>query len=140
MATHNPQHFVGLVQDDIYEDSGNDEESLASLETDDGQDHLPERILAQLEGKNGFTWYLVKWHDCPVIRSSWESADLFEIYPWILETWFKEYKLQEAGKSPRLDLIAFDKAVEKEEVARSDRRVLRRLRRKLKRVLSIIAT
>jgi hypothetical protein len=139
MATHDAQHFIAYVQDDIYEESG-DNESLASLETDDGLLHSAERILAQLEGKNGLIWYLVKWHDCPVIRSSWEGADQFNSVPWLLEAWFKEHELQEAGKSPRLDLIAFDKAVEEEEVARSERRVLRRLRRKLKRVLSIVAT
>jgi hypothetical protein len=139
MANPNPQHFVGYVQDDIYENSG-DDESLASLETDDGQDHFPERILAQVKGKNGFVWYLVKWQDCPVIRSSWEGVHQFDSCPRILDTWFKEHLLQETGKSTPLDLVAFDKAVREEEAARSRRRVLRRVRRKLKRVLSIVAT
>ncbi|EPE36582.1 Chromo [Glarea lozoyensis ATCC 20868] len=139
MANSNPQQFGGYLQDGIDEES-DDEESLASLETDDGQDHAPKRILTQIKDKNHFIWYLVKWEDCPVIRSSWESADLFESCPQILETWSKEYELQQEGKSTPFDLVAFDKAVHEAEVARSDRRVLRRFRRNLQRVLSIVAT
>ena len=137
MANHNPQHFVGYVQDDIYEESG-DESSRASLETDDGLYHSPERILAQTKGKNGFIWYLVKWCDCSLIRSSWEGEDTFNSCPQLLETWHKQQELQLLGKATPFDLLAFDKAVHDEEVAQSQRRALRRFRRKIKRVLSIV--
>jgi hypothetical protein len=139
MADNNPQQFVEYLEDDIYEEPS-DEESLASLETDDGQDHPPERILAQLKGKTGPNWYLVKWKDCPVIRSSWESADLFESCPWILDAWLIERQRQAEGLTQPLDLVAFDKAVFDAEVAHTRRRILRRLRRRFNRVLSIVAT
>ncbi|CAG8959981.1 hypothetical protein HYFRA_00012698 [Hymenoscyphus fraxineus] len=97
------------LEDDIYEDQ-TDDESLASLETDDGQDHPPEKILAQSIGKNGFIWYLVKWQDCPVIRSSWEGIDLFSSCPGILDAWKVEQKRQADGLSKPLDLAAFQRA------------------------------
>ncbi|KAF4632637.1 hypothetical protein G7Y89_g5483 [Cudoniella acicularis] len=146
MATNNTHEFLESLENylendlhDPYEDFS-DDESLASLETDDGQDHPPERILAQVKGKNGFIWYLVKWQDCPVIRSSWEGKDLFANYPWILDTWYIEVQKQAEGLSKPLDLASFDKAVFDAEIAHTRRRVLRRLKRRFSRVRSIIAT
>lgn len=138
MANHNqPPALAEYLDDDIYADQS-DDESLASLETDDGQDHPPEKVLAQITGKNGFHWYLVKWQDCPVIRSSWEGGELFRNHPDILEAWKAERKRQVEGLSKPLDLAAFDQTVVDAEVAHSQRRVLRRLRRKFNRVLSIV--
>lgn len=144
MANHNHQQppvpEPEYLEDDIYADQSDDDESLASLETDDGQDHPPEKVLAQITGKNGFHWYLVKWQDCPVIRSSWEGEGLFRNHPGVLEAWEVERKRQVEGLSKPLDLAAFDQAVVDAELAHSQRRVLRRLRRKFNRVLSIVAT
>ncbi|RDL38554.1 uncharacterized protein BP5553_02894 [Venustampulla echinocandica] len=139
MALNNAQQSLNYLEDDIYEDDG-DEESLASLETDDGQDHPPERILAQVKGRSNSGYYLVKWQDCPIIRSSWEVEDLFSNYPWVLDAWQIEKQRQAEGLAKPLDLVAFHKAVSGEEVAHTRRRALRRLRRKFKRVLSIVST
>ena len=139
METTNPQQILEYLGDDLYEEFS-DEESLASLDTDDGQDHPLERILAQVKGKNNFIWYLVKWQDCPVIRSSWEGRELFSNCPWVLDAWFVEQQRQAEGLSKPLDLRAFNKAVFDAEAAAQRRRVLRRLKRRFNRILSIIAT
>lgn len=124
-------------------DSETDGESVASLETDDGQDHKPEKVLAQqdlqlnhLSQPNFSTWYLVKWEDCPVLRSSWESGDLFLTYPYLLEDWVLEKQKQAEGKRKELDLKAFELAVLELEIVERKRRKLRRFRSKLTRMLS----
>jgi hypothetical protein len=125
-------------------DSDTDGESVASLETDDGQDHKPEKILAQQDLKfnrpnDAFcTWYLVKWEDCPVIRSSWETGDLFSKYPHLLQDWTLEKELQAKGKTKALDIKAFELAVLELEVAERKRRILRRFRKRLTRMISIV--
>jgi hypothetical protein len=118
-----------------------DRESLASIETDDGQDHPPEKILAEITShlNGGIIWYLVQWKDCPVIRSSWESADTFDSCKWILEDWEKEKEKQEKGESTPLDIAAFNKKVLEVELAARQRRLLRRLKRSVNRVLSIVS-
>jgi hypothetical protein len=127
-------------QDPNYSDHSDfdDRESLASIETDDGQDHPPEKILAEITSRNGFTWYLVKWKDCPVIRSSWEGRETFDNSQWLLEDWAREKEKQEKGESTPLDIAAFNKKVLEVELAERQRRVLRRLRRSFNRVLSIV--
>ncbi|KAG9228782.1 hypothetical protein BJ875DRAFT_525467 [Amylocarpus encephaloides] len=137
MAANDVPQFLNYLEDDIYE-STNDVESIASRESDDNQDHSAERVLAQVKGRTG-TWYLVKWKDCPVIRSSWEGEDIFENYPWVLDAWYIEQQRQAEGLSKPLDLVAFDEAVFDADVAQSRRRALRRLKRRLNRVLSIAA-
>ncbi|TVY89994.1 Nucleotide exchange factor [Lachnellula willkommii] len=132
MGTTNPQQILEHLGDDLDEEFS-DDESIASLDTDDGQDHPPERILAQVEAKNNFIWYLVKWQDCPVIRSSWEGRALFDNCPWILDSWCVEQQRQAEGLSKALDLRAFNKAVFDAEAASQQRRVLRRLKRKFTR-------
>lgn len=139
MATNNLQGYVPHLEDHSDLDL-DDEESIASLETDDGQEHPPEKILAELVSNNGFTWYLVKWKDCPALRSSWEGLDLFQHHPWMLDNWLIEKQKQAEGKSKPLDIEAFNKAVLDVEVAERQRRTLRRLKRRVNRVLSIIAT
>lgn len=139
MATTNPQQYLEYFEDEPLEDSS-DAESIASLETDDGQDHPPERILAQVVGKNNIIWYLVKWQDCPVLRSSWEGRDLFFSCPGVFDTWLIEQQRQVDGLSKPLDLKAYHQAVADAEIAAQRRRVLRRLKRRLSRVLSIVAT
>lgn len=126
-------------------DSETDGESLASLETDDGQDHKPEKILAQQDLQSNHpnettfsTWYLVKWEDCPVLRSSWESGDLFTTYPYLLEDWVLEKQEQAVGKKKELDLKAFELAVLELEIVERKRRKLRRFRRRLMRMLSSV--
>src|ERR1039457_3152382 len=99
---------------DNYDDLEDDEdaESLASLETDDGENHPPEKIIAQIFGKNsGHIWYLVKWKDCHVLRSSWEGTEFTESFPSLLADWKVEKRRQIEGKSTPLDIGAFNKAV-----------------------------
>ena len=139
MATNNAQGYVQYLEDHSDLDL-DDEESIASLETDDGQEHPPEKILAELVSKNGFTWYLVKWKDCPALRSSWEGLDLCQNHPWMLDNWLIEKQKQAEGKSKPFDTAAFNKAVLDVEVAERQRRILRRLKRRVNRVISIIAT
>lgn len=136
MATNTPP-----AQDPNYSDHSDfdDRESLASIETDDGQDHAPEKILAEITSRNGFTWYLVQWKDCPVIRSSWEGRETFDNSQWLLEDWVKEKEKQKKGESTPLDVAAFNKKVLEVELAERQRRVLRRLRRSVNRVLSIVS-
>lgn len=116
-----------------------DRESLASIETDDGEDHPPEKILAEITTKTGQTWYLVQWKDCPLIRSSWEGRETFDYCKWMLEDWAEIKEKQEKGESTPLDIAAFNKKVLEVELAERQRRVLRRLRRRVNRVLSIIS-
>lgn len=138
MASNHPQAIQHWDIDDSDADLEDDNESLASLETDDGQDHPPEKILAQLESKNGFVWYLVKWQDCPVLRSSWEGRGTFKDYQEILDNWQTELQRQAEGESQPLDIKAFNQAVLDLERAERQRRILRRLKRKVTRVLSIV--
>ena len=71
MATTNDDFVLG-------EDS--DTESIFSIITDDGEDHLPERILAEYTRIGSLTWYLVKWKNCPLLRSSWENIQSIQAY------------------------------------------------------------
>jgi hypothetical protein len=140
MAGLNSLNYLQYLEEYSDADLEDDNESLASLETDDGEDHPPEKIIAELTAKNGNIWYLVKWTDCPLLRSSWEGKELFNDCPWIWDAWLIEKQKQAEGKSKPLDIAAFNKAVLDLEVAESQRRTLRRLRRKVNRVLSIVRT
>ena len=135
MATDTPPN------QDPYSDHSDfdDRESLASIETDDGEDHPPEKVLAEITSNNGFTWYLVKWTDCAVIRSSWEGKGTFDNWKSLLEDWEEEKERQERGESQPLDVAAFNKKVLEVELAERQRRILRRLRRSVNRVLSIVS-
>lgn len=136
MDSGHPQPAFADYLEDL---SDEDNESLASLETDDGQDHPPEKILAQYSKPGqGIVWFLVKWQDCPLLRSSWEDRGLFTGYPWILEAWQVELQQQAEGKSNPFDIHAFDRAVLEVEKAERQRRKLRRLKRRINRVLSIV--
>ena len=142
MASDNSLNYLQYLEE--YDaDLGNlqdDNESLISLETDDGEDHPPEKIIAEVTARNGQVWYLVKWKDCPILRSSWEDRELFNDCPQIWDAWLIEKQEQAAGNSKPLDVSAFNKAVLDLEVAESQRRTLRRLRRKVKRVLLSLDT
>ena len=121
-------------------DLQDDNESLASLETDDGENHPAEKIVAEKPDRKGALFFLVKWKDCPVLRSSWETRSFFDSCPEIWDAWLIEKQKQAEGKSEPFDLAAFRKAVLDLEVAERQRRTLRRLRRKVKRVLSSLDT
>lgn len=125
--------------DDLSDSDFDDEESVASLDTDDGEDHQPESILAQVSIKNGTIWYLVKWVDCPLLRSSWEGQELAVSHPSIVEAWLVERQKQLDGTSKPFDIPAFERRVLDVELAERRRRVLRRLKRKVNRVLSIVS-
>jgi len=120
-------------------DTQDDIESDSSIETDDGQYHLPEKIIAELKSKTGFVWYLVKWQDCPILRSSWEGSAVLESQPHIWENWKLEKQKQAQGSSKPLDIAAFNKAVLEVEKAEAQRHILRRLKRRVNRVLSIVS-
>lgn len=138
MGTNYAQENLQILDDQSDTDlDDEDEESVLSLETDDGEDHLPEKILAQNTWKNGPTWYLVKWENCPILRSSWEGEEIFDGHPWLLDQWQVEKQKQSEGRSEPLDIQAFEKAILDVELAERRRRILRRLKRKVNRVLSI---
>jgi hypothetical protein len=118
----------------------NDTESNASLETDDGEEHNPEKVLAEIKSRNGAIWYLVKWEDCSVLRSSWEGGNTLLQHPTISLAWEVEKQKQARGESKPLDLEAFHRAVDEVERAEKHRRMLRRLKRSAKRVVSIVTT
>jgi hypothetical protein len=125
----------------FFDDSDSDTASLESLDTDDGEDHLPEKILAQLETPRHL--YLLKWKDCPVVRSSWEDCNTIQILvdrvaPTLVDDWELEKERQRRGISKPLDLVAFTAAVSAIEKAERQRRVLRRLHSKVNRVLSVV--
>jgi len=130
--------FPALDSGSEEEEDSDSDESLASLESD-SEEHPPEKILFEIVERNQHVWYLVKWEDCPLLRSGWEGKDCFEQHPGILEEWLIEKERQKEGKSQPFDLDAFEKACRHQEAAERQRRVLRRLRRKANRILSIIA-
>jgi hypothetical protein len=136
MSTYNLHEQLQFLEDQSDTDLEDDEESVASLETDDGEDHPPERILAEVTSKNGLIWYLVKWTNCPILRSSWAGPE--EVEAWLLEDWRIERKKQLDGESKPLDIAAFQKAQLDEELAERKRRILRRLKRKVNRAISIV--
>ncbi|KAH8593693.1 hypothetical protein B0O99DRAFT_515213 [Bisporella sp. PMI_857] len=131
-------------QESQNEFSDSDSDSIDSNQTDDGQTHLPEKILAEVVRPTTFDvpqiWYLIKWEDCALLRSSWEGIDFAENFPdIILADWEAEKKRQLEGKSKPLDLEAFHQALKDLESAERARRRIRRLRSKVSRVLSIAA-
>jgi len=133
MASSN-QYLVDNSPDEIPET-----DSVASNDTDDGQTHQPEKILAKQDIKHNThetTWFLVKWENCPVLRSSWESGDLFKTYPKLLEDWKVEQQRRAEGKS-KFDLDAFNQAVLDLDKAYVRRRQLRRLKKDISRLLTL---
>lgn len=124
-------------------DDGTDsQDSDASNETDDGQQHPTEKIIAEGHTCSGRPpLYLVKWKNCPLLRSSWQSEDYLNLYyPEVLADWRLEKKRQERGLSKPLDLQAFDDALKALDKAQRQRRILRRLKKKFTRVLEIVAS
>lgn len=111
---------------------------MNSLETDDGEDHLPEKIIAEFESTPGVIWYLVKWENCPLLRSSWEGPGAIHGYLNLSKNWEIEKQRQKEGTTKPLDISAFNKAVERVEEAERAKRQLRRLKHKFNRVLWIV--
>jgi hypothetical protein len=120
-----------------YFEVDDDSDSLSSLDSD-GSDYPIERILAEFKGKNGHTWFLVKWQYCPLVRSSWECSTIFFETPWILDQWKVEKQLQAEGKSEPLDIAAFNKVVNDVEVAERQRRRLKSFRKQAQSILRAI--
>jgi hypothetical protein len=115
-----------------------DSDSLNSLETDDGEEHLPEKIIAEVETSPGTFWYLVKWENCPLLRSSWEGPGAIHGYASLSKNWEAEKQRQKEGKTKPLDISAFSREVERVEDLERTKRKLRRLKRKFKRVLRLV--
>lgn len=116
-----------------------DDDSVASNDTDDGKDHLPEKILDQQVPRKDFlkqTWYLIQWQDCPILRSSWETGDLLKIHPHLLEDWKIEQEKRAEGTS-KFDSSAFQAAIVKLEKTERRRRKLRSFKKDISRVLAI---
>lgn len=119
--------------------SDDDVDSIASLESDDGQFHPVECILAEIKDTRG-TWFLVKWENCPLVRSSWEksTSDTFRDQLDILNNWKAEKEKQKEGKSKAFDLRAFERAFVEVEKLERQRRILRRLKRHVKGHLGVV--
>lgn len=122
---------------DTYSDSDTDTASLLSLESDDSV-HRPEAILAELAHK-GHIWYLVQWLDCPVLNSSWEGPDILVQHPDLQKQWEEEKERQRKGESKALDIAAFEKECVDVFEKEAERRILRRLKRKVERLLLAVA-
>ena len=132
MATTNHQ----ITWQQFVEDDSDDAESLASIDTDDGREHPPEKILAA-QSHGDHTWYLVKWRNCPVLRSSWEGIGLLSSFTFLIKEWEIEKIRQRNGESKPLDIEEFNKAVLEVELLERQRRNLRRLKRAVRRAISI---
>lgn len=115
-------------------ESDQDTESLASLETDDGHDHPPEKIIAESTSYSGFIRYLVKWKDCDILRSSWEKVGFFDTHPRLLEEWTQEKEKIHRGERKPFDINDFNNQVLEVEKREKERRILRRYRRKVQRL------
>lgn len=138
MASNTSQESEEQWIEQGYLSSSSDEDDDVSLATDDGQEHPPEKILAEYPGKLGFIWYLVKWKDCPVLRSSWEAESIFRYKYWLYTDWTEEKNRQRKGESKAFDIEEFNtRVLEVEEKERQKRR-LRRLKRKIERVVEIV--
>lgn len=124
--------------DEIYDFFEDDDDSSSDESDESETEHLVECILAEFAGKNGHIWYLVKWQDCPIIRSSWECGVIFKDFPWIFKEWEIERQKQAEGKSQPLDIIAFNKAVLKVEIAERNRRRLKQMQRHAQSILERI--
>lgn len=122
---------------DYYFEVDDDSDSDTSLELEDIE-HPIERILAEFTGRNNHVWYLVKWKDCPVVRSSWECVVIFADTQHILKEWQLEKQRQREGKSKPFDITAFNKAVLDVEITERQRRRLRHLRKAAEKSLAAI--
>lgn len=133
-------------QDDALDDSDSSE-SLESLDTDDGQAHFPEKILAERSVATSTSikpWYLLKWRGASILRSSWQCRAEIKflqgnwLEPTLLADWELEKERHIKGEAKALDLVAFNNAVADVERAERQRRVLKTFKTKVTRVLSIL--
>jgi len=128
---------------DSEDDADADAESIASLASSNTERTI-EGILAEAnhESKNEdpdcHRFYLVKWTDSPVLRSSWEHASFLVDYQDVLQEWQAEKKRQQEGKSVPFDYEAFNKSIEEQEFRDRARRRLRRFKRHIQRIVSIV--
>lgn len=127
------------------DDADADAESIASLASSNTERSV-EGILAEANHKSKnddpdcHRFYLVKWTDSPVLRSSWEHASFLVDYQDVLQEWQAEKKRQQEGKSVPFDCEAFNKSIEEQEFRDRARRRLRRFKRHIQRILSIVET
>lgn len=139
MTTNYPEDQLNHLNRESEGEASNSAESQASLESDLEEDSTPEKILTEIVGLNNRIWYLVKWKDCPLLRSSWEGETCFENCPWVFDQWLIEKQSQKEGKTRPFDVKGFNQACKELELAERERRNLRRFRRKVKQILSIVA-
>lgn len=116
---------------DDYEDD--DTDSIISLEE---QEYPIEKIIAEITCKNKHTWYLVKWHNSPLHRSSWECDT--SIPQWVLDEWSNEKQRQAEGKSKPVDLKAFENHVKQVEEAQKSIRRLKHFKKQAEKLVSNI--
>ncbi|CCU81232.1 chromo-domain protein [Blumeria hordei DH14] len=137
LDSHRPEitesYLLESTPNNPISESDQDTESLASLETDDGRDHPPEKIIAESISYSGSIHYLVKWKDCDILRSSWEKGCFFEIHPRLLEEWTQEKEKIHRGERKPFDINDFNNQVLEVEKRDKERRILRRNRRKVQR-------
>lgn len=134
MVTTNPQQAPAQLDTTDY-----DARSLYSLDTDDGQDHLPEKILTEYIHDNGNIWYLIKWDDCEILRSSWEGRDIVEKYPYLSEAYRIVKDKEKSGQVQPFNISAFNNALFWLEESERQKRVMRRLKHKIQRVLAVVS-
>lgn len=120
-----------------FDDDEGDAESIASLESDH-IDYPVERVIAEYTADNGHKWFLCKWENSPLVRSSWECSAIFEGNTKLLSDWKLEKKNQEEGKSKPFDIVEFNRTLDEIEAAERQRRTVRRLRRQVKGVLTAV--
>ncbi|TQS35202.1 hypothetical protein Golomagni_04384 [Golovinomyces magnicellulatus] len=104
-------------------ESEEDLESLASLDTDDGNDHPPEKIIADRIDQAGYFTYLVKWKDCSILRSSWEGLGFCSSYPELYNKWRLEKERINRGEAKAFDLQDFNRRAFEVEIKERLRRI-----------------
>lgn len=139
LSTYIPSHSSDSEIFEFQSDSGEYAESLASLETDDGEDHPPEKIIADETDQTGQVWYLVKWKDCNILRSSWEGSNFCTNHPKVFKKWLVEKERILRGDIKALDLKQFKERVSELENQERQRRRLRRFKRRMQSLIDFEA-
>jgi hypothetical protein len=133
-----------LEWSDVDYTESEDAESIASLASSNAEERSIERVLAETnhdcrsKDPDSHRFYLIKWTNSSVLRSSWEHVSFLKDRPDIVEEWEAEKKRQAEGKSPAFDYEEFNRRVDEQECRERARRRLRRFKRHMQHILSIV--
>jgi hypothetical protein len=105
-----------------------DLESTEASEADEGKDYVVECILAEDKDVEGKMFYLLKWEDYPLLRSTWEPAENIKDQS-TFDEWESQKERIEKGLAKPFDVVRFREELDEEEEAK----VLRQKRRERKR-------